>query len=263
MKLPSLLVAFAISSVTSVFALTEADLQPTALVGKTLTFTVETGAAPFATTGSFSGSFGAAPSNVFTKTKITGDATTNVGTWSFNSSFSGMYEYTIVHFLPGRPDGVLTLWISEGEGRYEVFLTGLFGNSQTGAFTIDSAVPKPAEIDVKQGKTALKDGKGKVDFSTVLVTKKGKSLTRSFTLTNSGEAPLKNLGFSVDGKHRKEFQVSAPKISTIAPGASATIRVTFTPKAIGARKAELHIKSNDSDESPFDIRLSGNGGGKK
>ena len=47
--------------------------------------------------------------------------------------------------------------------------------------------------------------------------------------------------------------------TTVAPGGSTTFTVTFTPSASGTRNATLHIASNDADENPFDVALSGNG----
>jgi hypothetical protein len=35
--------------------------------------------------------------------------------------------------------------------------------------------------------------------------------------------------------------------------------VTFKPKAKGNRNAAIHIRSNDADENPFDIKLTGLG----
>jgi hypothetical protein len=247
-----------VSLIGSAFALTEAHLAPAALTGKTLTFTVETGAAPFATSGSFTGTFGAAPGNAFTKTRLTGDATNTNGTWSFNSSFSGMYEYTIVHFVAGRPDGILTLWISGGAGRYEVFLDGLFGNSQTGGFTIGTAVTTAPEITVKQPKTTeLADGKSTIKFGAVKSGKSGPAKT--FTIKNTGTATLSGLALTKSGAHKGDFVVTALGATSLAPGKSTTFKVSFKPSATGTRNAVVKIASNDADESPFDIKLTGKG----
>lgn len=261
MKLPALFAAVAFSTVAPLFAITEAEIAPAALAGKTLVFEIVNGGAPFATTGSFSGTFAASGAG-FILANVTGDTVPATTTYTAAAS-GGFTNCQIPGFISGQSDATLTLYVVNGVGMYEVFISGVFGVSLNGPFTFGAPEVKAAEIDVKQGKSALTDGKGKVDFSTVLVTKKGKSRTKTFTITNSGDAPLKNLGFSVSGKNSKEFQVSAPKIGTIPAGGSITIRVIFTPKAIGKRKAVLHIRSNDKDENPFDIRLGGNGGGKK
>ena len=57
-----------------------------------------------------------------------------------------------------------------------------------------------------------------------------------------------------------DFRVYDLGTTSLAPGASITFAVAFTPSAIGARTAAIHIDSNDADENPFDITLTGTGG---
>jgi hypothetical protein len=45
----------------------------------------------------------------------------------------------------------------------------------------------------------------------------------------------------------------------LAPGAKATFKVTFAPKAKGARSAGIAVSSSDADENPFDIGIAGEG----
>jgi hypothetical protein len=255
---PNLLILAALCATASPsFALTEAELAPAAIAGKTLTFTIETGAAPFATNGSWSGKFGASPGNSFTMTKVSGNTVNSTGTWSFNSSFAGMYEYTLSPFIAGQSDGVLTLWISGGAGRYEVFLNGLFGNSQTGGFTLGAAAKAP-DIAVQQpAGSDLTDGTAKKSFGTVKVGKSGAAKT--FTVKNTGSANLTKLAIKVSGAGKNDFAVSALGKTSLAAGASTTFKVTFKPTAKGARKADIQVASNDPDENPFNIKLVGEG----
>src|SRR6185369_14512070 len=46
---------------------------------------------------------------------------------------------------------------------------------------------------------------------------------------------------------------------TVAPGGHTVFRVRFTPGASGARDTTLTISSDDSDENPFVLDLTGNG----
>ena len=39
-------------------------------------------------------------------TKVTGDTVNSTGTWTYNSTFAGMYEYTLSPFIAGQPDGI-------------------------------------------------------------------------------------------------------------------------------------------------------------
>jgi hypothetical protein len=74
---------------------------------------------------------------------------------------------------------------------------------------------------------------------------------------------LTNLAVTKTGTHAKNFTVKPPLKSSLASGASTTFKVTFKPSAKGNRKAVIHIKSNDGNENPFDIALTGKGVTKK
>lgn len=77
---------------------------------------------------------------------------------------------------------------------------------------------------------------------------------KTLTIRNTGSAPLTNLATSFTGVAAGDFTVSSLQ-STIAPAGSATIQLQFRPRGLGIRSATLHIASNDTDESPFDITL--------
>ncbi|MES2594942.1 MAG: choice-of-anchor D domain-containing protein [Verrucomicrobiota bacterium] len=89
----------------------------------------------------------------------------------------------------------------------------------------------------------------------------GTSTSKAFTLTNTGDAELSGLAIIREGPHAAEFVVKGLTKNTLSPGASASITVTFTPKAGGPRSAVLHLISNDADENPFDIPVTGLGFG--
>lgn len=118
-------------------------------------------------------------------------------------------------------------------------------------------VNDPPEIAVQQpAGSDLVDGSASVSFGNCGVSQ-GTSL--SFAITNSGQADLILQNSTIDGANASEFAVTSAATSPVSPGDSTSLTVTFTPSAVGARSAALHIPSNDSDESPFDISLSGTG----
>jgi len=120
------------------------------------------------------------------------------------------------------------------------------------------------EIAVEQpAKTDLVDGKATKTFGPTAVGRTGQ--TKTFVIRNTGKAPLTNISVSMGGKNAGDFIVLTPKIATIPAGGKIIFRVIFKPKAAGPRTASLRILSNDADESPFDIKLTGEGskGGKK
>lgn len=124
-------------------------------------------------------------------------------------------------------------------------------------FTPDAAGP---EITVEQpAGTSLADGSSTVDFGSANV---GVPATaRTFTIRNDGTANLTGLALSKSGAHQADYVLGSLGATSLAPGASTTFTVTFTPAATGNRTASLQIASNDSNENPFDINLTGVGSG--
>jgi hypothetical protein len=120
------------------------------------------------------------------------------------------------------------------------------------------AVPLPPEIGVEQPvDNALTDGSASIDFGDTVP---GESaVERTFTVRNFGSADLTGLSITLDGTDASDFSVTAAGASVLAPGATTTFTVSFAPASVGAKSAALHLASNDADESPFDIALTGNG----
>jgi uncharacterized delta-60 repeat protein len=86
------------------------------------------------------------------------------------------------------------------------------------------------------------------------------SAAKSFTVRNSGTAALIVSSVSVTGGNVADFTVDTTGMLTSIPaGGQTSFSVTFAPVGIGARAATLRIASNDADENPFDIALTGTG----
>ncbi|MCX6872189.1 MAG: choice-of-anchor D domain-containing protein, partial [Verrucomicrobia bacterium] len=124
------------------------------------------------------------------------------------------------------------------------------------ALTGTAVAPAP-EIAVEQpAGTDLVDGASTANFSAVLI---GAYTTSTFTVRNSGTANLTGLGITINGANAGDFSVTANPAVPVAPGGSTTFTVRFAPAALGIRTAALHLASNDADENPFDINLTGTG----
>ena len=260
MKIPSLAAAIVISSSISAFAITDADIAPAALVGKTLIFTIVNGGSPYATTGTWTGTF-ASSGNGFSVANVSGD-TVPISTTFSAAVDGGFTNVSLAKFIEGQKPATITLYTVSGVGNYEVSIQDLFGVSLNGTFTIGSAPAQGPEIDVRQSKGgALTDGASKIRFGNVQVTKTG--VARKFIIANLGSATLKNLDITLDGKNNADFIVSTLKENQLAGGDSIGFTVKFKPTAFGTRNAVLHIKSNDKNENPFDIDLTGIGTGIK
>ncbi len=114
------------------------------------------------------------------------------------------------------------------------------------------------EIDVENpGGTALTDGTGSQGLGKVIVGKS--SSATKFTIRNSGTANLTGLAITKAGTHAADFLITQPASTTVSPGGSTTFTVKFKPGAAGARTCSIRIASNDADENPFDITLTGTG----
>ncbi|MCX6876264.1 MAG: choice-of-anchor D domain-containing protein, partial [Verrucomicrobia bacterium] len=133
------------------------------------------------------------------------------------------------------------------------------GSADSGADCgwVDQVLLPTPEIAIEQPLgTDLSDGSASRDFGGVPL---GSTLTKTFTVKNLGTGDLTRLVVIKDGSHAADFTVSALGATTLVPGASTTFSVSFVPGGDGWHSAAIHLASNDDDENPFDISLSGLG----
>jgi len=78
------------------------------------------------------------------------------------------------------------------------------------------------------------------------------------TLTNQGTETLNITSINVTGTNAADFPKTTTCGSTLAPAASCTVSVSFTPSATGARTANL-VFTDDAADSPQTVLLSGTG----
>ncbi len=113
------------------------------------------------------------------------------------------------------------------------------------------------EIVVEDSANANIADSGSKDFGSVNV---GTGAPLTFTIKNTGNANLTGLTITKDGTNAADFAITAnPTAPVPGPSGSTTFTVTFTPSARGTRTAAIHIASNDPNENPFDINLTGIG----
>jgi len=95
-----------------------------------------------------------------------------------------------------------------------------------------------------------------VDFLDVEV---GQTSTSQVSVVNTGTANLNVTGVTVTGADAEQFAgTPAAVCATLAPNASCTVSVTFTPTSEGAKSATLAIAHNAA-ASPTTVALTGNG----
>lgn len=118
------------------------------------------------------------------------------------------------------------------------------------ALEIKPGGPPPNAPDIAASPTSQ-------DYGEVMVST---SASRTFTLRNDGTADLVVTGTTIAGTDAAAFAIvggGAP--FTLAPTLSANVEVRFMPPATGAQSGTLRIESNDADESPLGLALTGRG----
>jgi hypothetical protein len=158
-----------------------------------------------------------------------------------------------IHRTYTIPSGIHTLrWenraAAPSQGSHYAFLDKV--NFAPGGPSAEIVIQQPAGSELTDGMSKRSFGTEKVGTTSPL---------KTFTIRNTGTATLKNLAVTKDGANARNFSVKAPPKTSLAPGSSTTFKVIFKPSAKGTRKATIHIKSNDPDENPFDIKLTGQG----
>jgi Abnormal spindle-like microcephaly-assoc'd, ASPM-SPD-2-Hydin len=127
------------------------------------------------------------------------------------------------------------------------------GFVEMGAYEFGDALSAP-EISVFEEKGGeLQNGKSS-SFGAVAIRSSQKKV---FIIRNIGQNSLTNLAYSITGS--KAFTLKKSVIKSLEQGTETKLTVTFKPTRKGSGNAKLLIVSNDTDENPFAVRLSGNG----
>jgi Abnormal spindle-like microcephaly-assoc'd, ASPM-SPD-2-Hydin len=91
------------------------------------------------------------------------------------------------------------------------------------------------------------------DFGVVRI---GSTFTRTFTVENTGSA---NLTLGAFSSTNPLFTIPSPPAGPIAPAASVTFDVVFSPTAAGVQTSTISFGNNDGDENPYNFDVSGQG----
>jgi len=95
------------------------------------------------------------------------------------------------------------------------------------------------------------------DFGSIGV---GSYSDRAFVISNTGQADLSVSGTTLLGEHAPDFDIpDGGGAFAVTPGNTHSVTIRFAPSGEGQRNATLSIASNDPDEDPLEIGLTGVG----
>jgi hypothetical protein len=135
---------------------------------------------------------------------------------------------------------------------------GMAGSASRASVTFGAFIPVVPEIAVESPVGVdLKDNQATaMSFGRI---SKLNSKSKSFRIINTGNATLDQLQISKSGPHAKDWTISRITTRSLATGQHITFNATFRPGGKGPRSATIVIRSNDPNENPFEIRVSGRG----
>ncbi|WP_049899799.1 malectin domain-containing carbohydrate-binding protein [Halococcus agarilyticus] len=149
----------------------------------------------------------------------------------------------------GHDTGVMkSFTTTPSDGTIDVSMSAQMDNAKLSAIEIVAAEPQADELG----------GPSSVDFGKVVT---DNSQTETATVTNlggSGDPSIDISGVSVTGTDAGEFSAGSASQTTLAPGESADILVTFSPSSVDPKSATLEV-SHTGSNSPLTVDLSGEG----
>jgi hypothetical protein len=140
-----------------------------------------------------------------------------------------------------------------------VYAPGQLG-SQTGTLTVSDALRTQTVALSGTGvqPPAISVSPSSLSFAAQQVGVASSALT--LTVTNTGGAPMANVGFQITGQAAASFTTGVTTCgATLANGSSCTVQVIFTPAAAGGSAATLTVSSSSPGVAPAIVPLTGTG----
>jgi hypothetical protein len=118
-----------------------------------------------------------------------------------------------------------------------------------------------AEINLTGNSFTIPDGASIPsisNFTAMGTTVVGQTITKTFTIQNTGTGPMIVNSMTSTGTSASNFTFSGISLPlTINNGSSTTFNVVFTPTSIGTKSATIHINNTDCNESEYDFAIEG------
>lgn len=126
-------------------------------------------------------------------------------------------------------------------------------------FRVAGAPPvgDPVMLVEQPAGTILADAAPAVPF--VVLSGGAISAARVYTVRNTGAGDLTDINVSKSGEGAGDFTLTPPGASALSEGESTTFSVSFATATADTRTAQITITSNDTNNSPFIVNLSGVG----
>lgn len=135
------------------------------------------------------------------------------------------------------------------------------GEVEDYSINVTSLVPAP-EITVTGNGNNITDGdtvaitSNHTDFGGTSI---GNTITRTFTIANTGNLDLAVSTPTITGGGAARFNMTTTPATTVVGGTSTTLVIDYTPTALVTSTATVTFVNGDADESPFSFVIEGDG----
>ncbi|VGO16219.1 hypothetical protein PDESU_04810 [Pontiella desulfatans] len=129
-------------------------------------------------------------------------------------------------------------------------------NAAVGNVAVPEILVYANETEILDGSTVT-SGSDHTLFGTAKV--EGETVVHTFTVENTGGAPLTLSDVSISGDHADDFVITEYPSGTIRNKTQTSLQITFNPCAAGERNATVTLQNDDPDEGMFSFAIQGVG----
>ena len=193
----------------------------------------------------------------------------------YDEAFADCASLSNILFLGGAPvtgdnrfsGAPATVYYEEGSFGWSLTFAGRPTQSMTPSEIVELLMQWDADGVVLQPKLIVQNFGGAPMLSDAppidFVTPVGSvSESAIFTIRNAGTQDLTDISIESSGPGSDAFSSSSGAGATLTPGEVSSLQVSFSPDIGGNKTATISITSNDTNNSPFIINLSGTGLGE-
>jgi penicillin V acylase-like amidase (Ntn superfamily)/Tol biopolymer transport system component len=163
------------------------------------------------------------------------------------------------------PDGEWIAFASDRTGNFEVNIVRTNGSSLSQVtYTTNNELslgwrPLPGLTVETAGYPVMANN----DTNVFPATRSGSaSAAQVYTLRNAGSTVISDIVVTKSGTDSSHFLLTAPATNSLAPGQTTAFSAIFSPSSAGEKNALLSITSNHTNNSPFNVNISGLGLGE-